>query len=286
MATHIGSVFLGDLQRIRHLSTSTPPSSPPPTTPSSAYQGFPHSPPATIPEMPVPPPPGSSSSTQAARPPVIEPALALELRLRWLEAIILGVRQDGKDRKGKEKEVLQHGETLVRTAENVRHRLDSVVEGNEGLRKFMEHYDQNAHLLTPAFALSGTLPDPPTYENMSSEELEAFLTEMEPDIRAADRDMREIEALERKGVTDAGKLGDYEILKPRADKLFQAHHENIELAASLEKRIASLMERHANYVDALSELFVAWDDTLTEAEDKASKLERDRAERRRLGLES
>jgi Cu+-exporting ATPase len=41
---------------------------------------------------------------------------------------------------------------------------------------------------------------------MSPEELEAFLTEMETDIRAADRDMLEIEALERKGVTGAGKL--------------------------------------------------------------------------------
>ena len=45
-----------------------------------------------------------------------------------------------------------------------------------------------------------------SYENMTSSELEAFLAEMEPDIRAADRDMREIEALEKKGVTGAGKL--------------------------------------------------------------------------------
>lgn len=41
---------------------------------------------------------------------------------------------------------------------------------------------------------------------MSPNELEAFLAELEPDIRAADRDMREIEMLEKKGVTAAGKL--------------------------------------------------------------------------------
>lgn len=41
---------------------------------------------------------------------------------------------------------------------------------------------------------------------MSSDELDAFLSEMEPDIRAADRDMREIELLEQKGVLSAGKL--------------------------------------------------------------------------------
>jgi len=41
---------------------------------------------------------------------------------------------------------------------------------------------------------------------MSAEELESFLIEMEPDIRAADRDMREIEILEQRGVTAPGRL--------------------------------------------------------------------------------
>jgi len=120
---------------------------------------------------------------------------------------------------------------------------------------------------------------------MSSSELEAFLTEMEPDIRAADRDMREIEILEKKGVTTAGKLPDYEALRPRLKVLMQAHTVDVEQAASLEKRIAALMERHATHVDALSELFVAWDDAITDAEDKVARLERDREERKRLGYE-
>jgi hypothetical protein len=102
---------------------------------------------------------------------------------------------------------------------------------------------------------------------MSPEELEAFLSEMEPDIRAADRDMREIEVLERKGVTSAGKLAgwfldtvflargiyygplsDYEALQPRLDTLLDAYQKDFKLATSLEKRIASLMERHATHV--------------------------------------
>jgi hypothetical protein len=41
---------------------------------------------------------------------------------------------------------------------------------------------------------------------MSAEEVEALLVEMEPEIRAADMDRREIEILEQKGVTAAGKL--------------------------------------------------------------------------------
>ena len=52
----------------------------------------------------------------------------------------------------------------------------------------------------------GALQAAPEYANMTPEEFEALLQEMEPDIRAADRDMREIEFLERKGVTGAGRL--------------------------------------------------------------------------------
>ena len=67
--------------------------------------------------------------------------------------------------------------------------------------------DQHAHLLTPSFAFSETVSPPaPSYNTMSDEEVEALLVEMEPAIRAAERDMREIEALEGRGVTGAGKL--------------------------------------------------------------------------------
>ena len=65
--------------------------------------------------------------------------------------------------------------------------------------------DQHADILTPAFSLSGSTA-PPSYSSMSSQELDAYLTEMETDIRAADRDLREIDSLERHGVLTAGKL--------------------------------------------------------------------------------
>lgn len=109
--------------------------------------------------------------------------------------------------------------------------------------------DQYAQYLTPAFALSGTIPvDPPTYENMTPSELEAFLTEIEPDVRAADRDLQEIMALEKKGVTGAGKLTEYETLQPRLDALLEAHEDDLRKASDLEQRIARLMDRYATRV--------------------------------------
>ena len=83
---------------------------------------------------------------------------------------------------------------------------------------------------------------------MTPAEIEAFLTEMEPDVKAADRDLREIELLEKKDILSAGKLSDYEVLQPRLDALMQAHEEDLHKAADLEKRIANIMNRYATNV--------------------------------------
>ena len=234
----IGSVFLGDVQRHRILASS-PPSSPPPHGENAMSIGLASSksleealesvddtdsPEKTSTSLPDG---GEPSNPPTTQPPVsIDPALSLELRIRWLEALLLGVRQDARERRGKDKlSDLKPGETLVHLAENVQHRLNSVIESNDGLKKFMnqctvppsylrdvyslmplpdDHYD---HLLTPAFAHAGTsLTQAPSDGHISPEELEALLSEMEPDIRAADRDMREIELLMQKGVLGAGKL--------------------------------------------------------------------------------
>lgn len=66
--------------------------------------------------------------------------------------------------------------------------------------------EQHAQYLTPAFALSGVMPEDGAASSMTPEEIDAYLTEIEPDLRAADRDLQEIEALLKKGVTGSGRL--------------------------------------------------------------------------------
>ncbi|ESK96499.1 hypothetical protein Moror_7007 [Moniliophthora roreri MCA 2997] len=291
---NIGSVFLGDSKRIRVLSSSTPPSSPPASSTSVSMSGMlsnlpsPKSPDASRPDGP-----NSSEAPLTASPafdfharPTLQPELALELRVRWLEALVLGVKDDNTTTVSalKKSTEVKQGETLIRTAQDLQKRLNSIVEGNDGLKRFVSHYDQHAQYLTPSFALSG-LHETPTYENMTPTELETYLKEMESDIRSADRDMREIEALEQKGVTSAGKLASYVPLLPRLDKLMKAYAEDAERVEKLEKRIAGIIESHATYIDALSELFVAWDDAIIEAENETAREEREHEERVRLGLE-
>ncbi|EIW58464.1 uncharacterized protein TRAVEDRAFT_167980 [Trametes versicolor FP-101664 SS1] len=278
--TAIGSVFLGDVQRHRLLSTSTPPSSPPPhLTTNGALHSFSD---VDLDDL-------DEGKAPTAAPPSISPMLSLELRLRWLETLLFGAKHDAPEqaaKAGAKVEKLKDGDTLARRAESLQRRLDSVVQNSDGLKRFVDRYEQYAHLLTPQFALSGTLSmNPPTYDNMSPSELEAFLGEMESDIRSAERDLREISALEAKGVTGAGKLGDYEALQPRLEALLKAHDEDLQTAADLERRIALLMDRYATNVDTLSELFVSWDQSVRDTEEEVHKMEKDRTEQRKLGYE-
>jgi len=137
----IGSVFLGDIQqRLRLLSSTSPPASPSPTLSPSAMSKFAHA--AATSMLPSSPSNSKSKPADETTTPHISPELSLELRLRWLEAILVGVRQNEKIRTGKDKglsHALKHGETLLRLAEDIQRRLNSIVQNNDGLRRFMDH---------------------------------------------------------------------------------------------------------------------------------------------------
>ncbi|KAH8978965.1 hypothetical protein EDB92DRAFT_1937457 [Lactarius akahatsu] len=258
---NIGSVFLGDVQRVRLKSSGSTPD-----TPSSAL-------------------PAEASISQEH---YLGPTQSLELRVRWLEALIYGAKHD-ESLAGlhERKPELKRGETLLRAAEHAHRRMNDVASTHDALRKFLSQYEQHAQYLTPAFALSGTLPTivPPDYADMSPAELAAVAAELEPDIRAADNDMREIEALQKRGVTGAGSLSDNEALRPRLEALLLRHAEDLERAAALEKRVAKIVREYALQVDGLSELFVMWDETLRRAEDRVTMLEKVQEERSRRGYD-
>lgn len=284
MSHHIGSVFLGDVQRQRILSTSTPPSSPPPlSTHSSSPPVAPMSS-LTHPEL------LDDIDEEMQKPPSsILPEISLDLRLRWLETLLFGAHpvsvQQSRKSVGSTTPDAKNHVPLVRGVEDLQRRLATIVHSSEGLKRFMDHYEQHSDLLNPTFALSATLhTSSPTYDSMSPAELEALLTEMEADVRAADRDLREIEMLESKDVTAAGRLPEYEALQPRLDALQKAHEEDLQKAADLEQRISGLVHRYATNVETLSDLFVAWDDTLRDTEIEVARLEKDHAARQRVGV--
>ncbi|KAI9450114.1 hypothetical protein BJY52DRAFT_1126172 [Lactarius psammicola] len=287
---NIGSVFLGDVQRVRLRSSgstpgSTPPSSPPPTLSASRPGPPSHHHLPTASDSPPPALPPEESISQENH---LGSTQSLQLRVRWLEALIYGAKHD-ESLAGlhERKPELKRGETLLRAAEHAQRRMNDVASTHDALRKFLSQYEQHAQYLTPAFALSGTLPTtaPPEYADMSPAELAAVAAELEPDIRAADNDMREIAALQQRGVTGAGSLPDNEALRPRLEVLLSRHAEDLERAAALEKRVAKIVRQYALQVDGLSELFVMWDETLRRTEDRVTRLEKERDERSRRGYD-
>lgn len=137
----LGSVFLGDAHHHRVFST-TPPTSPPPPSgsPSFTFRAQQARADSTS-AMDEP-----KLQVEAPLPAEISPEVSLELRLRWLEALLLGVRQDATREARKHategraaREDAQKRESLFRRAEEVQRRLDAIVASNEGVRRFMEH---------------------------------------------------------------------------------------------------------------------------------------------------
>lgn len=134
MSQHIGSVFLGDVQRQRMLSTSTPPSSPPPnigtsSSPSPLQMAFiPES--ASVVDLDI----------DDAAGPSVSPEMSLDLRLRWLETLLFGTRQDAQERRrSSQVQQSKSSTTLTRGAEDLQRKLEAIVQNSEGLKRFLDH---------------------------------------------------------------------------------------------------------------------------------------------------
>ncbi len=123
---------IGDVQPNRLRSSgSTPSSTPPPSPPPAA-----HTSPVTI-RLPT-------DSTQAREKPTpqpeLSPAQSLELRIRWLEAILYGAQRDESLAGLRErKPELRRGETLIRAAEHAQRRMNDIANTYDVLRRFIGH---------------------------------------------------------------------------------------------------------------------------------------------------
>lgn len=129
---HIGSVFLGDVQRHRMLSTSTPPSSPPPPTSPNTYHAFPDA----IPENP--PSALHTAPSSNIAPTKVTPEIAFELRTRLLETLVVGVQRDPRTTAARADG--KHP-TLSRDIEEVQRKLDTLVHGSgsDALKWFVDN---------------------------------------------------------------------------------------------------------------------------------------------------
>ena len=135
--SHIGSVFLGDVQRQRLLSSSTPPSSPPPhigtsSSPSPLQMAF-------IPEHSVADLDIDLVESPVAAAPSITPEMSIALRLRWLETLLFGSRPSAQENRNSSAADVRNNANLRRGVEDLQRRLEAVVQNSEGLKRFIDH---------------------------------------------------------------------------------------------------------------------------------------------------
>ncbi|GAA5978569.1 hypothetical protein JCM10908_004408 [Rhodotorula pacifica] len=197
----------------------------------------------------------------------LSPAVALELRLRFLESL-LAPPPTASAAASRRVPITRHVAALQ---EQLRSSIEKQGNGSDAINSFVANYDANAPLLSV-----GSLPNEADSEGLTAEAKATLILEAEHEIRTLEKDLRELQVLNEQNVVDAGRLPDHEQLK---ESLAQTRTAAVPLShkySDLEARTTVLLQRYNHYISTMSELFVSWDDLLTEAETALTRMEKAR----------
>ncbi|BGP22581.1 hypothetical protein Rt10032_c08g3451 [Rhodotorula toruloides] len=201
-------------------------------------------------------------------PRTITPQLSIELRLRFLESL---VDPSSSPSPRPASSTVPLARRVSQVEAQLKRALDQSGGGTEALKRFVQNYDANSPLLTIA-----PVPTAPDSTEVLPQAKVAVILEAEQEIRTLERELREIGVLYERGVVESGKLGEHERLKPLLAETRTAAAPVSASNALLEQRTTTLLQRYNNYISTLSELFVSWNDIMSEMEDTVTKLEKEK----------
>ncbi|GAA5877401.1 hypothetical protein JCM16303_003317 [Sporobolomyces ruberrimus] len=206
----------------------------------------------------------NDSNEAATKPATITPKLAIDLRLRFLESLV-----------ARNSRTPTSSSSLARRVSHIEAQLKQALDAGgstDAVRRFAQNYDLNSPLLSVA-----PLPIHQGHSNdLSFEAKVSLILEAETEITTLERELREIDILHQRGVVEVGKLSEHEALKEPLEQLVKDTKPISTTYASLEERTTVLLQRYNDYITDLSELFISWNDLLTEAEETVTKLEKQR----------
>ncbi|GAA5966828.1 hypothetical protein JCM8115_002285 [Rhodotorula mucilaginosa] len=206
--------------------------------------------------------------TLEEQPRPISPATALELRLRFLEQLLAPPPSNAAPSPAR----IPLTRHVAALQDQLRTVVDKRANGSDAIKRFVANYDANAPLLS-----IGTLAiEAPGSEGLTAEAKATLVLEAEHEIRTLEKDLRELQVLDEQNVIDAGRLPEHEQLK---EALAQTRSAAVPLSrkySDLEARMTVLLQRYNHHISTMSELFVSWDDLLTEAETALTRLEKAR----------
>ncbi|KAG2204344.1 hypothetical protein INT47_009386 [Mucor saturninus] len=181
-----------------------------------------------------------------------------ESRLRHLEHVLVG-QQTAQVSKLSKESILKRIETLHKE-------LNSVYKNNKSIKDFIEKYDVHAKLLNPNTS---------TY-NLEREtlapdvKLELLLTAQD-DLEKFAQEVKQVKDLEY--VVSGTEFDVIETLGPNLSKLEVSHTDQITNLNDITKEVSQFMERYNGTVNTLSEIFISWDNILTNMETHVAALE-------------
>lgn len=191
-------------------------------------------------------------------------AAALESRLRVIETIATGQAPARYDA----------SKSITRRADEATTAFRTVVEtpGNEPIRRFVDGYEANAALLRTPLPTDGL---PIGDEPMPSNETKAIMVlEAEADLRSVEKDLRELEALDKRDLAGAGTLGAHESLQQSLQQLRAELPAVARSYSALEDRLTTVLEHYNAHISNVSELFISFNSVISQAEETVRRLER------------
>ncbi|RXK40566.1 hypothetical protein M231_02218 [Tremella mesenterica] len=232
----------------------------------------------------------------------MSPDLALEIRLRTIEAIIYGVPSHSSTstfnidsdpgishlspiEPHKEGEIRFTGESkytrqtekssisLTRRIKDVMDVLERTGGQDDGIKRLLDGYDQYLPLLQPG---SETI-------NSDSESLPdhtklIMVLEASEDIKQAERGLREIDLLISKGVDGSGELEKMLPLKPEIVNAQKSSISRMEELRKVREEVNNLLRRYSTYTNTVSEMFIELHNRTQTLEDAVTRLERKKKE--------
>ncbi|EIW72126.1 hypothetical protein TREMEDRAFT_58282 [Tremella mesenterica DSM 1558] len=235
----------------------------------------------------------------------MSPDLALEIRLRTIEAIIYGVPSHSSlsftstsnidsdpgishlspTEPHKEGEIRLTGDpkytrqvekssiSLTRRIKDVMDVLERTGGHDDGIKRLLDGYDQYLPLLQPGSeAINSDSESLPDHTKL------IIVLEASEDIKESERGLREIDLLISKGVDGSGELQKILPLKPEIVNAQKSSISRMEELRKVREEVNNLLRRYSTYTNTVSEMFIELHNRTQTLEDAVTRLERKKKE--------
>lgn len=191
----------------------------------------------------------------------------LEFRVHHMEKSIFGY--DTRSNKVLAYERLKEQLTLLKRVDEIKKEFNAIIrDGADGLKSFLEIYDQVSDLVSPfkdsALAMERTILTPEAKAEIissSAEELEIVA-----------ENLKQIDELQ--GVIDSPEFKGLDKLFPQITPIETKNIEQVAKTNEVSDRVTYLMDRYNDTINTLSEIFISWDHILSTLDTNVSALER------------